>query len=171
MTPHPLFEPRPGPRPHRSAHRVRPLLAGACLAACQVAWPTSHAHAHPADYQSGMYCPARVDRSYDRQLWTAEHVEADTDSRLMEVQWDPDDGETDTGLIACVYAPAMSRQPYPTLHGRFSAHRPDAPGWMRPTEGADWLLCSGATMTRFETTCCPFVPAGPLPPPPAAAPE
>ncbi|MDE2121219.1 MAG: hypothetical protein KGJ64_11035, partial [Betaproteobacteria bacterium] len=79
--------------------------------------------------------------------------------------------EADTGRIACVYAPSMSRQPYPTLSSRFGAHRPGTPGWMRPTERVDWLLCSGATMTRFETTCCPFVPAGPLPPPEAAAPD
>ena len=110
-----------------------------------------------------MFCMQTLDDSYDRNLWFGEDLKESAGAQLMELKWLPVPGREQRGTIECIYAPRFSRWPYPKLHGRFQAFRPDAPGWMRPSPTVDWLLCSGATMTHFDASQCPFLPAEPLP--------
>ena len=112
-----------------------------------------------------MFCAQTLDDSYGHNLWSGENLKESTGAQLMELKWLPTPGEEQRGTIECIYAPRFLRWAYPKLSSRFQVLRPDAPGWMRPTPTLDWLLCSGATMTHFDPSQCPFVPAEPLPPP------
>ncbi len=128
---------------------VARALAGTLLAAAAGAEP--------------MLCPATSADSYPADLWEAEHFDSGTCTPLDELQWLPDAPE-DTGHVLCHYSPDHSRSiHHPVLRGRFRVLRPTQPGWMRASQSEDWLLCSGATMTRFAPDKCPFVPAQPLP--------
>lgn len=143
----------------RMATRMATLAALSCLALGAV--PRARA-AEPAP----MLCPAMTNGERPAGAWSTRHYDPAHPTALMEIGWYPEpDASSDRGRIECVYAPYFSRFPYPRLIGEFPVQRPVTPGWMRPSPTVDWLLCSGATMTHFDTTQCPFVPVAAPPQP------
>lgn len=138
----------------RMLPRGAALAALACAALAAAAAPRARA-AEPAP----MVCPAMTNDERPAGTWSTRNYDAAHPTALMEIGWYPEpDPSSDRGRIECVYAPYFSRFPYPRLIAGFPVQRPVTPGWMRPAPNDDWLLCSGATMTHFDTTQCPFVP-------------
>lgn len=155
---------RPGWLQAASVLLLATLFAASRPSHAQGETPNAH-RTESAAVPSPMFCAPTGERDYDRDLWTDTDLDKSPGTQLMELKWIPARDDEQVGTIDCVYAPNISRIPYPTLHSRFVVERPVTPGWMRPSPTVDWLLCSGATMTHFDARQCPFVPAEPLPGP------
>lgn len=148
-----------------SPRRPSRALARGAAAALFAAAPTSQSATAPGPpHAQATYCPATTAASHPEELWEATNFDSGHATQLMELKWLPEaQAGQDLGRIACLFAPPISRYPYPQLLSRFLVSKPITPGWMRPSPNVDWLLCSGATMTRFDPSQCPFEPAHALP--------
>ncbi len=156
--------PRPGWLQAASVLLIATLFAAPRPSHAQGDTPSVQ-HTEPPALPPPMFCAPTGERDHDRDLWADTDLDKSPATQLMELKWIPTRDDEQLGTIDCVYAPSVSRVPYPTLHSRFLVKRPVTPGWMRPSPTVDWLLCSGATMTHFDASQCPFVPAEPLPGP------